>query len=965
MVSLIAIILWIGLANAAISPFLLPPRQYYAYAITLAVFIALLRDEIHAEISFGWAFAWMYFILAMKSVLHPNMHWSFYVTWTVPLACLWLLFRPRRGWAWFWALGFTATFLQWFVYMFYLFYVRGTRKASLFPFNLFSGFLRVPKERWLPSKLYNKSICDHCKRFINNSRLIMGSPLPLVLLTNSYPHYDTVENLKTSAESGRNSSSGPCPVCNLLFYSISGKNNNFTTKADDDTQLTVLQKIGGYMCACTKYLIKCSTHKSLLTVKVWEERPLTQYTYVQLHLGGKPLGARILIHRNSPSQFPCNSANEPATNSAAHLEQMKTWISACQRNHTLCEEVRNSGIPLPTRLLRIEPAPLDSCAFRLSLVETEGWERVDYVALSHCWGGKNPIKLSVSNYQSFREGIDFLRINKTMQHAIQTVNGLGYSYLWIDSLCIIQEGDNSDDFKKESIRMADVYSGAVCTIAATAARTGDDGCFRERNPSCLQPLEIGVSSASPEESGDTGHIYMRIDDVFDFERHIDNAPINTRGWVFQERVLSPRIVHFGHNMVFWECWQRSASEISPAGYVYKRYPDDFKDNYTPRVVGVYNREELEQAENENRGVRRAYEEGILNRPPPPTRDPDDPPKTGPRLDRKMQFWRDVRKRSSYPWHLDQREASGFRSAFWKLKTRSLSHERVGPLGFTHLWYEIVGIYSSTDLTHYEDKLRALGSISKEIQKIHEFTYIAGLWEETLLTDLLWFNIEGKGRRLITQDLKSDTHHKKTSDSTDAQQVGGNTPLSDPICPTWSWASIKGKVSTDLVPDNSNYNIRLSQAIADIQHVKAADGSPMPTDDELEMPKRLQLRVEAPLLDVLEIKAQKIKLQFQEGHPNRTIIWARVLWDIKPVLENENLACLPLVVLETFAIPGEDDEDEYDDEDLVLGREVQGLVLKKVGSTYERWGHFTIERKTLKRKTIEAFNHAKRSVVVIN
>jgi hypothetical protein len=71
--------------------------------------------------------------------------------------------------------------------------------------------------------------------------------------------------------------------------------------------------------------------------------------------------------------------------------------------------------------------------------------------------------------------IPFSELTKSVQDAIYTVQQLGYRYLWIDYLCIIQ--DRPIDWKQESTVMNKVYAHSTCTIAATAATNGNDGLF--------------------------------------------------------------------------------------------------------------------------------------------------------------------------------------------------------------------------------------------------------------------------------------------------------------------------------------------------------------------------------------------------------------------------------------------------------------------------------------------------------
>lgn len=177
---------------------------------------------------------------------------------------------------------------------------------------------------------------------------------------------------------------------------------------------------------------------------------------------------------------------------------------------------------------------------------SEVGSNAEYLAFSHCWGPPSEMKfkLLASNIDLCYEGIDFSVLSQNMQDAITTTLSLGFSYVWIDSLCIMQRDDaegadpevSRKDWITEAERMGDIYAGAVCTIASTGSSSSGGGCFHERSRASLEPCKIGVSSStalSPD------WIYARRDDVFDFERNVDLAPLNSRGWVMQVSIWSP------------------------------------------------------------------------------------------------------------------------------------------------------------------------------------------------------------------------------------------------------------------------------------------------------------------------------------------------------------------------------------------------------------------------------------------
>jgi hypothetical protein len=117
---------------------------------------------------------------------------------------------------------------------------------------------------------------------------------------------------------------------------------------------------------------------------------------------------------------------------------------------------------------------------------------------------------------------------------------LGIEYLWIDSLCIIQW--NEKDWKREAARMEDVFAFAYCTIAATSAVNSNAG-FLTRNTSTEY---MRVQDA-------TGHQVCICTHMDDFEKDVEEAELNNRAWVMQERVLAKRTIHFSANQTYWEC----------------------------------------------------------------------------------------------------------------------------------------------------------------------------------------------------------------------------------------------------------------------------------------------------------------------------------------------------------------------------------------------------------------------------
>lgn len=187
-----------------------------------------------------------------------------------------------------------------------------------------------------------------------------------------------------------------------------------------------------------------------------------------------------------------------------------------------------------------------------------------YVTLSHRWGSEQFFCLQKENQMSLEREIPTTKLRKVFRDAIQLTRSIGIQYLWIDALCIIQ--DSEADWTREAAMMSAVYANGTCNLAATSFVDGDNGLFVTRQPAPLQPILVDIAD----------DIYFDEDLAFQRGQYhlveantwgedIEYAPLNERGWVMQERMLSPRSLHFGTRQLFWECYEMEACEVFPTG----------------------------------------------------------------------------------------------------------------------------------------------------------------------------------------------------------------------------------------------------------------------------------------------------------------------------------------------------------------------------------------------------------------
>jgi hypothetical protein len=236
--------------------------------------------------------------------------------------------------------------------------------------------------------------------------------------------------------------------------------------------------------------------------------------------------------------------------------QIQEWLKRCDEDHDGCR--RASAIEfVPTRLLQLQSDNRDTV--KLVITDEHG-VRERYCTLSHSWGPPTMpfVTTTNDNLQEFkRDGIDVSTLPKNFRHAIDVARFIGMKYIWIDSLCIIQK-DDGEDFKREGDQMHRVYQNSYCNIAAADSEHSGGGLFRQREASDIVPAEYHGKRIF-------GHQSWSIIPCDLWDTKLLGTKIYTRGWVFQERMLSPRLLHFAKKQIFWDCATLSACEGYPGG----------------------------------------------------------------------------------------------------------------------------------------------------------------------------------------------------------------------------------------------------------------------------------------------------------------------------------------------------------------------------------------------------------------
>lgn len=326
-----------------------------------------------------------------------------------------------------------------------------------------------------------------------------------------------------------------------------------------------------------------------------------------------------------------------------------------------------------------------------------------YIALSHCWGSTQSCITTSQNISERKKSIPWKQLSRTFQDAITYSLQLETHYLWVDALCILQ--DQTEDWQIESAKMGDIYQNAYVTLAATASRNGDGGCFSSfENRGLAKEYELD----SCQSSNTSIIVREKIQhwSIPPTATTLEHHPLLTRGWTFQERLLSPRVVHFCEREVVWECNGHSVCECRAGA--------------TPNTAKQFS--ELLQS---------------------------------PLADQRTSV---LPRRSR--WNLRAKmiaKTTKFRQSRLSVTDRN---------GLADEWHQIVAQYSALRLTKESDRLPALSGLAQRVSP-HFGTYLAGLWSETTVQDLMWRvnNLNAEHRRPATYQG-----------------------------PSWSWVSVAGAVS---------------------------------------------------------------------------------------------------------------------------------------------------------------------------
>ncbi|KAF2277865.1 uncharacterized protein EI97DRAFT_431938 [Westerdykella ornata] len=245
----------------------------------------------------------------------------------------------------------------------------------------------------------------------------------------------------------------------------------------------------------------------------------------------------------SPGVLPLSQIPQPNPSPV----QLKEWLDKCTHGHESCHSRSPEAGKLPTRLLDIRPDEADNGADRLQsirLIDTaELAGPVEYAALNYTWGDDD-LTLSSAMLETDLCLIPRPMLSTQLNDAITAAEHMGLRYIWVDSLCVIQ--DSEADKQQECAQMASTYRNALITIVV--------GHANESVISTDMTSEASSSSTSPSTPSHLQKVWQSAGFAWD-----------TRAWVLMERLLCNRILHLTEGQMYWECHSLKASETFPNG----------------------------------------------------------------------------------------------------------------------------------------------------------------------------------------------------------------------------------------------------------------------------------------------------------------------------------------------------------------------------------------------------------------
>ncbi|KAF5643551.1 tol [Fusarium tjaetaba] len=609
------------------------------------------------------------------------------------------------------------------------------------------------------SAVYNDKITlksnAQTHNIVDQSSILRGTRWKLTRSKEEYEFY-TKDQLKQSSKD--------CHLCSLLWHSSFGSQTTPASRACPGESIAQKPDVNTPLLPaiprpCSSGDCEQGVKSRNLSVQVSATRDFGRRQSLRIRLYEKrsSLFPWLKVQDASYAPYKHNCWQFNTTGSEASFLWAREIVDKCEREHHNCcnHFIRSTSQRyLPKRLIDVQSR--GQGAIQLVLSKTlESDRTVEYAALSHCWGTTVKSELRKDSEETMKT-IMIETLDPSFRDAVDITYRMGIKYLWIDSLCIMQR---TEEWEEESGDMGLVYARAKFVISATASKNSDGGCYQPRD---LYPYDC-VLCANWTSALVVRSRIRYPDLVHLFGERVDRSFLATRGWTFQERFLASRILHFCSGLLMFECNTLTTSECHRE----EEYPliAHFTQDGTLNLPKVPDpgREPPKQLCSSKSVQHSGSSTRPFNRPANNT--VEESWYANP----KHELWAEWKQlydvqMSSLRTNAARLSIRGAFSFLWSFRGQDMKEKAE----FHLRWYEMVTSYSIRNLTNDSDKMMAIAGVAYFIQQSTGFTYAAGLWEETLPFNLLWVAEPGVKRRPSGRSV-----------------------------PSWSWASVDGKISHHL------------------------------------------------------------------------------------------------------------------------------------------------------------------------
>jgi Heterokaryon incompatibility protein (HET) len=377
----------------------------------------------------------------------------------------------------------------------------------------------------------------------------------------------------------------PCPLCKLIWWSLRSDHRKIESEITDEIPVWLWRSLGEGNRITVVTGAALLDDESVAQMKfdfidylyrIAKSRSIAVGTLCLYSIRGMG-GPHLSLFSHS---WPGGSAplafnqmvieSDPSSDRA--LEMVQRQVSACiddRAGHFEC--FRSDRSEHPKRIIDLK-AEDDSNLLRLQDVAESGLDkqRLDYIALSYCWGEEERFVTSSTNLLANKTRFSLNKLPPTIQDAVTITRKLNIRYLWVDALCIIQGNDEAarNDWAAESERMAAIYGNAVLTISAASAKTAFEGFLRPREDAS-SPSSVTLPQSFPfNPSGQ--HLVLSPQRSLTPEKL---EPLSRRAWALQEKILSQRNLIYGASEIIFVC---KKSEWRESGHT-ERYCQQLHD----------------------------------------------------------------------------------------------------------------------------------------------------------------------------------------------------------------------------------------------------------------------------------------------------------------------------------------------------------------------------------------------------